>query len=208
MIETLDQASPMEAVEVIGQAFRDHPHMPSDPSGRRSRMLVTTLLKTFAAAPDARLLGIRRDGRLDCAAFVFDAGYEPRGFGLILFLIRMLRVLGWRMSRAFVQVLSEKPQREGRQLELMLLGTRTDHQQHGLGRSMIHHILEVARAEGYQSVVLEVAKETPAFSFYLREGFLVDKEVTLPIMPLCFLRHPLRGGAAETLDASEDHAAD
>ena len=191
MIETLDLANRTEAVEVIGQAFSDHPHMPADPSGRRSRRMVATLLNTFAAAPDARLFGIRHNGRLACAAFVFDACYEPRGFGLFLFLVRMIRVLGWRMSRAFGQVMSEKPERDERQLELMLLGTCTECQQHGFGRAMIHHIIEYSREEGYQSVVLEVAKETPAFGFYLREGFRVDKEVSLPIMPMCFLRHPV-----------------
>jgi ribosomal protein S18 acetylase RimI-like enzyme len=193
MIETLDQVSRLEAVEVIGQAFSDHPHMPVDPSGRRSRLMVSTLLNTFAAAPDAQLFGLRRDGRLDCAAFVFDADYQPRGFTLILFLIRMIRVLGWRMSHAFAQVLSEKPEREERQLELMLIGTRTDCQQQGFGRAMIQHVLKFAQDKGYKSVCLEVAKETPAFSFYLREGFIVDKEVALPLASLCFLRRPLSG---------------
>jgi ribosomal protein S18 acetylase RimI-like enzyme len=166
--------------------------------------MVSTLLNTFAAAPDAQLFGVRQDGRLDCAAFVFDASYQPRGFTLILFLIRMVRVLGWRMSHAFAQVLSEKPEREERQLELMLIGTRTDCQQQGFGRAMIHHILKFAHDKGYQSVVLEVAKETPAFSFYLREGFLVDKEVSLPMMPLCFLRRPLSD--RETATNATDHA--
>ena len=193
MIESLDLANRAEAVEVIGEAFADHPHMPPDPSGRRSRQLVSTLVNTFVTAPDARLFGIRRNGCLDCAALVCDACYEPRGFRLFLFLIRMVRILGWTMSRAFAQILSEKPRREERQLELMLLGTRSDCQQDGLGRTMIRHILSFAREHGYQSVVLEVAKETPAFGFYRREGFLVDKEVELPTMPLCFLRHPLHG---------------
>ena len=202
MIQTLGQASRQEAVEVIGQAFSDHPHMPVDPSGRKSRLMVSTLLNTLAAAPDAQLFGVRRDGRLDCAAFVFDASYQPRGFTLILFLFRMVRVLGWRMSRAFAQVLSEKPEREERQLELMLIGTRTDCQQQGFGRAMIQHILSFAHDKGYQSVVLEVAKETSAFSFYLREGFLVDKEVALAMTSLCFLRRPLSERETAT-DATE-----
>ena len=188
MIETLDRASQLEVVEVIGNAFRKHPHMPPDPSGRRSCLLAATLLNAFADAPDARLFGVRRGERLDCAAFVFDASYEPRGIALALFLIRMVRVLGWRMSRTFGQVLSEKPAAEGRRLELMLLGTRAGCQRQGLGRAMTHHIYEFARARGYASVVLEVAKETPAFGFYLREGFLVEKEIALPTMPLCVVR--------------------
>ena len=202
MIETLDRASRTEIVEVFGAAFSEHPLLPPDPSGRRSRLLATSILNAFAAAPDARLFGIRRDGGLDCAAFVFDASYQPRGFTLILFLIRMVRVFGWRMSRTVAQVLSEKTGREERRLELMILGTRTECQGQGLGRAMLHHIFEFARGKGYQSVVLEVAKETPAFGFYLREGFLVEKEIVLPTTPLCLLRRPLaeqgtEGGAAD-----------
>lgn len=197
MIETLDRANRDEIVEVFGAAFREHPLLPADPSGRRSRLMATSLLDAFASAPDVRLFGVRREGRLDCAAFVFDADYEPRGLALILLLFRMVRVLGWRMSRTFGKVLSEKPSGEGRRLELMILGTRTECQGQGLGRAMMHHIYEFARGRGYQSVVLEVAKETPAFGFYLREGFLVDKEIALPIMPLCLVRRPLGEEGAE-----------
>ena len=79
----------------------------------------------------------------------------------------------------------------------MILGTRADCQGLGLGRAMMHHIFKFARGQGYQSVVLEVAKETPAFGFYLREGFLVEKEIALPTMPLCLLRRPLTEHAAD-----------
>jgi ribosomal protein S18 acetylase RimI-like enzyme len=80
----------------------------------------------------------------------------------------------------------------------MILGTRADCQGQGLGRAMMHHIFEFARGRGYGSVVLEVAKDTPAYGFYLREGFLVDKEIALPAMPLCLVRRPLAQQEAET----------
>ena len=191
MVEILDKADRSEAVEVIAKAFSDHPHMPPDPTGRRPRQMIANLLNTFAKAPNAKLFGIRRDGQLHCAAFVYDANYEPGGFALILFLLRMVRALGWKMSRAFLQIVAEKLKSQEHQLELLLLGTRTDCQQQGLGRMMLHHILEYARRQGYQSVVLEVAKETPALGLYLREGFVLEKEIALPMMPLCLLRCPL-----------------
>jgi ribosomal protein S18 acetylase RimI-like enzyme len=148
-------------------------------------------LDAFTAAPDARVFGIRREGRLLCAAFVFDADYQPRGWTLILFLFRMVRVVGLGMIPAVARVLSEKPPRVERRLELMVLGTRADCQRQGLGRSMIRHVIEFARGEGYQSVVLETPKETPALGFYLSEGFLLEKELAMPTMPLCLLRRPL-----------------
>lgn len=191
MVETLDESNRTEIVETLGAAFCNHPLLPSDPSGRKARLLIKSMLNAFQAATDVQLLGIRRDACLGCAALVFDADYEPRGLRLFLFLCTIVRVFGWRMTRTFAQVLSAKPEREERRLELLLLGTRADCQGLGLGRTMIHHIFEYARDRGYHSVVLEVPKETPAFRFYLREGFQVEKEIDLPTMPLCLLRRPL-----------------
>ena len=191
MIETLNKSNQADFVETIAVAFSDHPMMPPGLSGQKTRLMVTSMLKTFANAPDARLFGIRREGNLDCAALVYDAAYEPRGWRLIIFLIQMFRVFGWNMSRTFARVLSEKPAGEGRQLELLLLGTRKEAQGQGLGRAMLRHIFEVARDLCYDSVVLEVAKETPAHAFYLREGFKVDKEISMPTNTLCFLRRPI-----------------
>ena len=191
MIETLNKSNQADFVETIAVAFSDHPMMPPGQSAAKLRLMATSMLKAFADAPDARLFGIRREGNLDCAALVYDAAYEPRGWRLIIFLIQMFRVFGWNMSRTFARVLSEKPASEGKQLELLLLGTRPEAQGQGLGRVMLHHIIEFAGVQGYDSVVLEVAKETPAYGFYLREGFRVDKEISLPTAVLCFIRRPI-----------------
>lgn len=73
----------------------------------------------------------------------------------------------------------------------MLLGTRGNYQGQGLGRTMLRHLFGFARERDYASVVLETAKQTPAFGFYLREGFKVEKEISLPAMPLCMMRRSL-----------------
>ena len=191
MIETLDEAHQPGFVETISVAFADHPMMPPRLSVDKSRRWVSTMLRAFTKAPDATFFGIRRNGDLDCVAFVHDAAFEPRGWQLMVFLFQMLRVFGWSLSLTLARVLSNKPERKGRPLELMLLGTRTNAQGQGLGRSMLHHIFNFADLQGYDSVILEVAKDTPAFGFYLREGFLVDKEIALQPTPLCFLRRPI-----------------
>ncbi len=194
MIETLDKAGRGEAVDVIAEAFRTHPLLPPDSSGRKAKLLAKAIIEAFAKAPDSRLFGIRGDdGRLACAAFVYDDAYEPRGFKLVMFLIRMIRIAGWRMTRTFGQLLSDKPETDERRLELMLLGTRTDCQKSGLGRAMMQHVFAFARERGYGAVVLGVAKDTPAHGFYLREGYELEREVALPVMPLCLMRRPLVG---------------
>ena len=190
-IETIDPRDRAEVVEVLSAAFAGHPLLPSDLSGRKSRLLCNALLDAFARAPGMRLFGIRRDDRLACVSFVFDASFEPRRFALMLLFFRMMRTLGWRMMRTFGEVLSNKIEGDERRLELMIIGTRSEFQRLGLGRAMMHHIFDYAREQEYESVVLEVAKETPAFDFYLDEGFQVEKEIQLPAMPLCMVRRIL-----------------
>lgn len=199
MIETLglDKTKRTEIVELFGDAFSEDPLLPRNSTGRASRLLATAFLDAFGAAPDSRVFGVRRDGRLDCAAFVFDAAHEPGGFKLVVFLFRMVRLVGWRMTCAMAKELSAKPGGDERRLELMLLGTRTGCQKQGLGRSMMQHVYAYALDRGYQSVVLETAKGTPALGFYMREGFEVYKDVALPAMQLCFLRRPLAEQEAE-----------
>ncbi|NER84864.1 MAG: GNAT family N-acetyltransferase [Leptolyngbya sp. SIO1D8] len=190
-IETLDNEQRSEVIDVLTDAFRDHPMLPPEPTGRKSHLMAVAILDAFAGAPDATLFGISCKGELACVAFVFADGYEPGGLPLVWFLWRMLRAIGLRKFRMMGRVMSEKRGGNERRLELMLLGTRSDYQSQGLGRTMLRHLFGFARERGYASVVLETAKQTPAFGFYLREGFEVEKEISLPTMPLCMMRRPL-----------------
>jgi ribosomal protein S18 acetylase RimI-like enzyme len=191
MIEQLDMADREQAVEVLAVAFKDHPMMPPDPTGRRARSMMGTMLGAFAKAPDVQLFGIRSEGKLACAAFVFADGYDPPRLQQMKMMYRMLRSFGIRRSITFIRVMSQKRKGEGRRLELLLLGTRADQQGRGHGRAMIRHVFSYARELGYDSVVLEVAKHTPAFGFYQREGFVLEREIELPVMPLCLMTRPL-----------------
>ncbi len=190
-IEKITEAQRTEAIEVLASAFRDHPMLPHVYMGRRSHLMVVGILDAFADAPDANLFGILRNGELACVAFVFTDGYEPKGLTLAWFMWRMLRVVGLPMYRTMMNVMSEKHGGNDRRLELMLLGTHNKYQGQGLGRTMIRHLLDFAREQGYASVVLEAAKHTPAFGFYQSEGFEVEKELSLPTMPLSMMRRPL-----------------
>ena len=188
MIEIIDPSDRSEVIDVLGAAFAGHPMIPPDPSGRRSRLMVKSLLDGFAAAPDARWFGIKRDGRWACVAFVFADGYEPPWWKMPRMLFQLLRVVGLKKCRVFFRLMSEKHEGDDRRLELMLLGTRTEHQGQGLGRAMMRHVFDFASGQDYEAVTLEVAKHTPAFAFYQSEGYAVEKEIELPEMPLCFMK--------------------
>lgn len=187
-IETIDFQDREDAVEVLGAAFAGHALLPGDLSGEKSGRLCRALIEALSDAPDRELLGIFHENQLACVSFVHDAAHEPGGIKLFRLLYQMCRVLGFGKMLSFARVLSEKIEGEEKRLELLLLATRPGCQGLGLGRSMIRHIFDLARDRNYESVVLEVAKETPAFDFYLEEGFVVEKEIQLPTTPLCLVR--------------------
>ncbi|MEM7625569.1 MAG: hypothetical protein AAF333_08075 [Planctomycetota bacterium] len=62
MIEVIDPTEREAVIEALGAAFADHPMVPADPRGRRSRLMVRALLDAFAGAPDATWFGVRRGG--------------------------------------------------------------------------------------------------------------------------------------------------
>ncbi|WP_223668420.1 ribosomal protein S18-alanine N-acetyltransferase [Kangiella shandongensis] len=55
---------------------------------------------------------------------------------------------------------------------LMNITTRPDCQGKGLATQLIHHMYQVARQQGMQSILLEVRESNlPAIQFYVKEGF-------------------------------------
>lgn len=180
-----------EAIDILAAAFQEHPMLPASTTDRFSRRMVVALFDAFAAAPDRAVLGIRRDGKLACVALVFQDGYDPPLLTLLRFLWRMVRIAGIRLSLQVAPAMLKKHNQAGKRLEIMLLGTHRDYQGHGMGRAMLRHIYAYAQARDYDAITLEVAKQTPAFGLYTKEGFVIEKEVKLPMMPLCWMRRDL-----------------
>ena len=153
------------------------------------------MLDTFGATEAAYLHGIREEGELACVSFSLDTSTEPRGLAMAWFFFRLFRVLGWRLTADFARAFSKRPKYQDAYLELMLLGTLPAHQGRGLGRKMLRFVYGFAEENGYKGVILGVAKETPAYGFYCREGFVVDSEVHCGALPLCNMRRDKEGTA-------------
>jgi ribosomal protein S18 acetylase RimI-like enzyme len=117
-----------------------------------------------------------------------DAHLEPKGLAMLWFVFRMFRVLGWHMAREFLGAFSKRPKYDDPYLELMLLATLPAYQGQGLGKTMLGFLYGFAKAQGYRGVILGVAKETPAYRLYSKEGFVVDSEITMRTVPLCNMR--------------------
>ena len=188
MVETLDALKDQEALAVLAQAFRDHPVLPPNTPPQTSKALLELMIRTFACGDSCRLHGIRKDGSLACVAFSLDAQAEPGGTAILLFFFRMCRILGLRTALEFVKALAKRAKHKDRYLELLLLGTKPAYHGQGLGRMMLNFLYGFAGEQGYRGVVLDVAKETPAYRFYVSEGFVVDRESTMNNMPMCSMR--------------------
>ncbi|MEM6552840.1 MAG: GNAT family N-acetyltransferase [Planctomycetota bacterium] len=194
--ELIPLAEHDHALATVAAAFADHPLTPRDqpgePKGTRTRRMMGMLFKSFAKASDLHWFGIRGDdGRLQCFAMVYAYGYEPPKRQMAGMVWTMVRMLGLRKAWAYMRVMSQKHPGGGRRLELQLLATRPDAQGKGLGRVMLRFLYDWASERGYDAVILETAKDTPAFGFYGREGFEVTQELTVPDGVLCYMRREL-----------------
>jgi ribosomal-protein-alanine N-acetyltransferase len=58
------------------------------------------------------------------------------------------------------------------ELQLIWIGTRTEHRRRGVGRALLDQLIEDARALGGRRVLLEVSRDnTAAIGLYERKGF-------------------------------------
>jgi len=185
MVELLTEVDRAEALDVLTEAFADHPMMSL---GGKTGRLLELLLDTFERSETSRLFGIRRDGRIVCVSFCVDADFDPPLRALPAFLLGLLRLLGWRWTIEFTRTFSRRQRYEEPYLELMLLGTRPDCHGQGCGRSMLRFLYEFAKEQEYHGLILQVAKDTPAHRLYLKEGFVLDGEALLHDTCLCHMR--------------------
>lgn len=188
MIEKLDISQKSEILAVLKQAFTTHPMLPLGTPMQTTEAMLKLMIDTFGRTEKTYLYGIRKEGTFACVSFSLDAHYEPKGMAMILFFLKLFRILGWRLMKDFIYAFSVRPKYKYSYLDLTLLGTLPAYHGQGLGRMMLRFLFDFAKEHGYQGIILGVTKETPAYHFYLKEGFIVDKEVLSTSIPACWMR--------------------
>jgi ribosomal protein S18 acetylase RimI-like enzyme len=190
MIERLERSAHREALELFTQAFGEHPFVPAiGAQAKNTKALMKAFLDFFARTQNSQLLGIREDDRLVCASLSVDSTEEPSILVLIWFIVALTRAMGWRSAKELEVVHKEEPKYEGRYLELVILGTLPAYQRQGYGRRMLRFLCDEARQGEWKGVTLVADRDTPAFRFYVNEGFQVDKEFPTGEATLCWMRY-------------------
>jgi GNAT superfamily N-acetyltransferase len=188
MVERLDISQKSEVLGVLKQAFATHPMLPPGTPIKTTEAMLELIIDSFGPTERARLYGMRKEDALASVSFSVDPRNEPKGIAMIHFFFRLFRILGWRLMKDFVRGLSKRPKYEDSYLDLILLGTLPTYHGRGLGRRMLRFLHDFAKEQDYCGVILAVAKDTPAHHFYLKEGFVVDREVSLDTIVLCNMR--------------------
>lgn len=140
---------------------------------------------------------VRKDDKIICGSVSVDSKKEPSMFSLIRFIISLSLALGWKAARELEIVHREEPRYEERYLELVILGTLPKYQMKGYGRRMLRFLKGLAKREGYKGIILVADANTPAYCFYSKEGFIVDKEVKVGKSELCWMSFQVALGELE-----------
>lgn len=193
MVEKLDMSQKAEALDVLKKAFASHPMFPPGTPQATTEAFLELIIDSFGHTEDTWLYGIRKEGKLACVSFSLDSCCEPKGIAMILFFLRLFRILGWRLTKDFVRAFAKRPKYDDPYLDLMLLGTLPENHGQGLGRAMLRFLYGFAKDHGYHGIILGVAKDTPAQRFYLKEGFIVNSTTSLSGLSLCHMRRDKDG---------------
>jgi ribosomal protein S18 acetylase RimI-like enzyme len=199
MDDSLDvQVKPLEASEqesvlsLMCEAFKEHPMLPSGTPFRVTQTLFKFMFDKFGSKDSACIHGIKDTGNnLVCAALTLSSADEPTLWEAMRYTLSFFRILGWNLALSFLQVNAAKPKRKEPFLELLLLGTSPSYQKAGLGREMLRYLYQYAEEKGYAGITLETAKNSPAYEFFSREGFIADKTIYIKTMPLCLMHRKL-----------------
>lgn len=188
-IEQLKKTDMLELIDLFTQAFDiNHPLIPAlKIKPEATRKVIKASLDFFCNFKSYYLYGIRKDNKLICASLSLDSTIKPSIFSLIRFAIVLILTLGWH-SREFKIIHKEGKKYKGKYLNLILLGTLPAYQKQGFGRKMLHFLQKKAKEEKYKGVILITNKDLPAFHFYLKEGYIIDKEFKVSGTTFCCMR--------------------
>jgi hypothetical protein len=185
----LNEQNEPEYMEIIIKAFHDSPQIPAlikEPE--QTETIIRNLIKLYKKTGSIKIFGIKKDDVLVCIGVCIDSDSTPSFLRTITFGCSLLRTLGIKGVQQLWTYHKTKPTYDKKCLELIFYGTREQFQQQGYGRSLLHFLYDYAKKNGYGGVTGVTNTSRPAFHFYMRDGWIVDKKFTIERYTICWVR--------------------
>jgi len=188
-IRELNEQNEPEYMEIIITAFHDSPQIPAlIENPKHTETIIRSLIKLYKKTGSIKIFGIKKDDHLVCVGICIDSDSKPSFVRTIPFGFSLLRTLKLKGIQQLWAYNKNKPVYDKKCLELIFYGTKAQYQQKGYGRSMLNFLYDYAKTNGYGGVTGVTNTSRPAFHFYMRDGWIVDKKFTIGKYTICWVR--------------------
>ena len=186
----LSESDESEVIDTISKAFFETPHINAlVDKPEHTRAIIMNLINLYKGSGAIKMFGIKKYNKLVCIGVCIDSNSKPGFIKLTKFGFSLLKTLGFEGVKQFWKCDKNKPKYDKICLELMLFGTLPSFQKKGFGRKMLNSLYDFAKKNNYNGVTCVVNSSRPAFKFYRKEGWIVDKAFYIGDYHFCWMRH-------------------
>jgi len=185
----LNNSDESELIKIMTNSFSKLPQLSvliKKPN--KTEKFMKNLINLFKTTGKVKMFGIKKDGRILCCSFCVDSDAKPNVLSLLKFGFNMFILLGFSGLKELYVCDKNKPKYGKKCLELMLFGTLDNYQKKGLGKLMLDHLYDYARKNNYGGVTGVTNNIRPSFRFYIKEGWIIDKEFNTNDYRFCWVR--------------------
>jgi len=176
-----------EILNLLTQSFYDYPLVPSLLKKRwRTRQILKAVINLNGGFKKSTHFGIKKNNEIITCVSLAD--YSPTAFSVARFASTMLLLLGFKGMIEFYTFFKEMPKYNEPYLKIVLLATKPGQQNKGYGKKMLEFLYELVRKRNCNGLMLSTNFGDPAYKFYLKEGFTVEKEFKVSDMTSCWMR--------------------
>lgn len=185
----LSEKEEQDLIDICTIVFSELPQIPAlINKPQYSKQIIRSLFSLFKDPDKTKSFGIKQDGKIVCAGYCVDSDLNPHFYKKMKFGFVVLKTIGLKGIRQLFMYNKNKPKYDKVCFELMLYGTLPSYQKKGLGRTMLNFLNDYAKKNNYGGVTGVTNTTRPAFQFYMRDGWIVDKEFFIDNYRLCWVR--------------------
>jgi len=185
----LKQIDYEEALKIFTLSFSDGPQLPAlYDNPELTDSIMRLLFNLYKGSGNTWRCGLKINDRLISVAHCVDATAKPKKIMTLKFALALFRRSGFKIIKQIMIYDKNKPIYDGPNLEIMLYGTLPEYQKQGYGKELMEFIYSEAKKQGYKGVTGITNKSKPAYRFYMKNDWFVDKEFSINNHTLCWVR--------------------